>query len=51
MYPRFAEHVAEFMAQTLFHTSTFKLDTDAYRCGEPPASGGDHFNHVIPAEC
>jgi 5-methylthioribose kinase len=31
VYPKLADHVSEFLAQTLFHTSTLKLSTEAYR--------------------
>ena len=30
-YSHFADHVAEYMAQTFFHTSTLSLDTATYR--------------------
>lgn len=30
-YPNLADHVSEFLAQTLFNTSTLKLSTEAYR--------------------
>ncbi|GAX82127.1 hypothetical protein CEUSTIGMA_g9555.t1 [Chlamydomonas eustigma] len=31
VYNSFAEHITEYMACTLFNTSTFKLDADSYR--------------------
>jgi 5-methylthioribose kinase len=31
VYNNLADHIAEYMATTLFNTSTFKLDADTYR--------------------